>query len=226
MNRKNHKMKDIKDFNKKTDRELTLSTCFDTIKNITDLSNINVKDMLSFEKNELTAETARQYVDVMEELIDKINNMNTSTSQKEQFRAILVLMLSKMCEADCNNILFSTSAKKNKKYRELLDKMRHEFQKERDEHNELRRKYNEKEKDSKVPMPGISLSLTLKNNIRRLKPSECIELMNELELEEKELEEKFKRILVPDNYKDKVNRAYVKPSSSGNQVFIKEGKKN
>lgn len=226
MNQKNHKMKDIKDFNKKMDRELTLSTCFDTIKNITDLSNINIKDMLSFEKNELTAETARQYVDAMEELIDKINNMNTSTSQKEQFRAILVLMLSKMCEADCNNILFSTSAKKNKKYRELLDKMHQEFQQERDEHNELRRKYNEKEKDSKVPMPGISLSLTLKNNIRRLKPSECVELMNELELEEKELEEKFKRISVPDNYKDKVNRAYVKPSSSGNQVFIKEGKKN
>lgn len=226
MNPKNHKMKDIKDFNKKMDRELTLSTCFDTIKNITDLSNINIKDMLSFEKNELTAETARQYVDAMEELIDKINNMNTSTSQKEQFRAILVLMLSKMCEADCNNILFSTSAKKNKKYRELLDKMHQEFQQERDEHNELRRKYNEKEKDSKVPMPGISLSLTLKNNIRRLKPSECVELMNELELEEKELEEKFKRISVPDNYKDKVNRAYVKPSSSGNQVFIKEGKKN
>lgn len=226
MNQKNHKMKDIKDFNKKTDRELTLSTCFDTIKNITDLSNINIKDMLSFEKNELTAETARQYVDAMEELIDKINNMNTSTSQKEQFRAILVLMLSKMCEADCNNILFSTSAKKNKKYRELLDKMHQEFQQERDEHNELRRKYNEKEKDSKVPMPGISLSLTLKNNIHRLKPSECVELMNELELEEKELEEKFKRISVPDNYKDKVNRAYVKPSSSGNQVFIKEGKKN
>lgn len=226
MNQKNHKMKDIKDFNKKTDRELTLSTCFDTIKNITDLSNINIKDMLSFEKNELTAETARQYVDAMEELIDKINNMNTSTSQKEQFRAILVLMLSKMCEADCNSILFSTSAKKNKKYRELLDKMHQEFQQERDEHNELRRKYNEKEKDSKVPMPGISLSLTLKNNIRRLKPLECVELMNELELEEKELEEKFKRISVPDNYKDKVNRAYVKPSSSGNQVFIKEGKKN
>ena len=83
MNQKNHKMKDIKDFNKKTDRELTLSTCFDTIKNITDLSNINIKDMLSFEKNELTAETARQYVDVMEELIDKINNMNTSTLQKK-----------------------------------------------------------------------------------------------------------------------------------------------
>ena len=71
-----------------------------------------------------------------------------------------------MCEADCNNILFSTSAKKNKKYKELLDKMHQEFQQERDEHNELRRKYNEKEKDSKVPMPGISLSLTLKNNIR------------------------------------------------------------
>lgn len=47
----NHKMKKNKEESISTnDRELTLSTCFDTITNIIDLSNTNVKDMLSFEK--------------------------------------------------------------------------------------------------------------------------------------------------------------------------------
>lgn len=45
--------------------------------------------------------------------------------------------------------------------------------------------FEENEKDSKIPMSGILLSLTLKNNTRRLKLEECVDLMNELELEER-----------------------------------------
>jgi len=94
-----------------------------------------------------------------------------------------------MCESDCKGIMLSNSIQKNKKYREIIDKLQEAYQKEHDEHNALTKKYNEKEKEVKVSVPGISLSLTLKDS-KTLKPHECGELMNEADIEKEELDKK------------------------------------
>lgn len=45
--------------------------------------------------------------------------------------------------------------------------------------------------------------------------------MNEIDIEEKELDEKFKRISIPEDYRNKVSRAYVKASNDGNHYVQK-----
>ena len=98
--------------------------------------------------------------------------------------------------------MLNNSIQKNKKYKEIIDKLQEAYQKERDEHNAHVKKYNEKQKEAKVSVPGISLSLTLKDS-KTLKPYKCVELMNEIDIEEEELDEKFKRISIPKDYRKK-----------------------
>lgn len=204
----------------KISQEITLASCYDTIKNLTNLDDINIKDMLEFEQIELTSKTARQYIDLMYELANKINTMSANLGQKEKLRSILIWSFSNMCEKDCKGILYSNAIQKIKKYKERLDELYENFQKERDEHNELRRKYNEKEKEKIVHMPGVSVSITLQNYAKPLNPSECRELMNELDIIDKQFEDKYKRVSVPNDYKNKVNRAYIKKSEV-NQILQK-----
>lgn len=92
----------------------------------------------------------------------------------------------------------------------MIEKLQEAYQKERNELNALAKNYNKKQKEEKISIPGIALSLTLKEREKTLKPNECVELMNELDLEEEQLNEKFKRIPIPNDYKNKVSRAYVK----------------
>ena len=73
-------------------------------------------------------------------------------------------------------------------------------------------------------VPGISLSLTLKDS-KTLKPHECVELMNEIDIEEEELDEKFKRIFTPEDFRNKVSRAYAKASNDGNHYVQKPNNK-
>ena len=68
-----------------------------------------------------------------------------------------------MCESDCKGLMVSNLVKRNKKYKQVISELQNNYQKERDEHNEIRKKYNEKEKEAKVDVPGINLSVSLKN---------------------------------------------------------------
>jgi hypothetical protein len=60
---------------------------------------------------------------------------------------------------------------------------------------------------------------------KTLKPHECVELMNEIDVEEEELDEKFKRVSIPEDYRKKVSRAYIKASNDGNHCVQKPNKK-
>jgi hypothetical protein len=203
---------------------LTLSTLHDTIQSIHDLSKVNLDNILAFNNNKLTSKTAKQYIDIMNELHNKMENLNVSIEQKNQFKSLFILLFSQMCESDCKGIMLSNSIQKNKKYKEIIDKLQEAYQRERDEHNALAKKYNEKQKEAKVSVPGISLSLTLKDT-KTLKPHECVELMNEIDVEEEELDEKFKRVSIPEDCRKKVSRAYIKASNDGNHYVQKPNNK-
>jgi hypothetical protein len=60
---------------------------------------------------------------------------------------------------------------------------------------------------------------------KTLKPHECVELMNEIDVEEEELDEKFKRVSIPEDYRKKVSRAYIKASNDGNHYVQKPNNK-
>ena len=52
--------------------QITLSTLHNTIQSIHDLSKVNLDNILAFNNNKLTSKTAKQYIDIMNELHEKI----------------------------------------------------------------------------------------------------------------------------------------------------------
>ncbi len=48
--------------------------------------------------------------------------------------------------------------------------------------------------------------------------------MSEIDIEEQELDKKFKRLAILEEYKNKVSRVYAKTSESGNHYVQKPGK--
>jgi molecular chaperone DnaK (HSP70) len=129
--------------------QITLSTLHNTIQSIHDLSKVNLDNILAFNNNKLTSKTAKQYIDIMNELHEKIETLEASVEQKNQFRSLFVLLFSKMCESDCKGIMLSNSIQKNKKYKEIIDKLQEAYQKER-EHNALQRNIMKNKKKQKL----------------------------------------------------------------------------
>lgn len=200
---------------------LSLSSFHNTIKNLTDVTDINMDEVIRFTKRDVTEKSAKQYLQMMTELHNKIETLNSSQEEKNQFKSLFFFLLSKMCESDCKGQILNNVLIKNKKYKQMIDKMQNEWQNERDEFNKMAKKFNEKQKEDKVNVSGISLSITLKNDKKSLNPQECIDLLDEADLDEKEIDEKFKRISIPKEYKSKVSRAYVKASEKGNNIIQK-----
>lgn len=66
-------------------------------------------NIIAFKNNQLTCKTAKQYIDIMNELVEKLESLDASVEQKNQFRTIFILMFSEMCEADCKGIMLSNS---------------------------------------------------------------------------------------------------------------------
>jgi ArsR family metal-binding transcriptional regulator len=88
---------------------LTLSTLHDTIQSIHDLSKVNLDNILAFNNNKFTSKIAKQYIDIMNELHEKIETLDASVEQKNQFRTLFILLFSKMCESDCKGLMLSNS---------------------------------------------------------------------------------------------------------------------
>ena len=49
---------------------------------------------------------------------------------------------------------------------------------------------------------------------------ECNDIANELEIDKQKLQERFKRMSVPKDYKNKVDRVYVKKAEEGEKNII------
>ena len=49
---------------------------------------------------------------------------------------------------------------------------------------------------------------------------ECNDIANELEIDKQKLQERFKRVGVPKDYKNKIDRAYVKKAEEGEKNII------
>lgn len=203
--------------------ELTLSTLKETIQNIHDLEKINFDDISVFMESEVTAEVAEKYIDMMVEVKRKLSEINCNKSEKIIFEKIFLLLATKFAESDCKSLLLKHSSITNKKYKELIDLMEIELQKERDEHNELRKKHSEELKPAKVELPGISVSLTVKEN-KILNSKECVEISNVLLNESVSIDEKFRRHKVPEEYKNKVERVYAKKNDGPNNILQKPSK--
>jgi len=211
----------------KTKQDLTLSTLYETIKNIDDenIENLDFKNIYEFTKNNITKKVAENNIEQLKQMHQRLNEVNVPPESRKNFKKVITYIMNLITESRCKDLLLNQSCGRIKEYKSLVDKMEEMFQTERDEHNELRKKHNEELKPEKVSLPGFSLSLTTKQN-KFLTNKKCNDIANELEIDKQKLEERFKRISVPKEYKNKVDRVYLKKAEEGEKnIIMKNGKK-
>ncbi len=141
---------------------LDLCTLKNTIENKVDTKEIE-QNIHSFLSDPETESTAKEYLEIMKEISDKLQNMDVEENEKQIFRSLFITMFGTFCEKDCFSKLLGTSYQRNKKYSMMIKNLEELYQKERDNYNELAKKYNEKEKEKKVIFPGFQVSITTHN---------------------------------------------------------------
>lgn len=198
--------------------ELRLSRFIKDVQKLNRASNVDLTEISMYTKNENTRETAQNYLDAIENMITSVESSKISDADKTAYKYAFTEFLIKKCESECKSIIINVSKISNKKKQLLIEQLHHDFQKERDEHNELRKKYNEKLKFQSVEIPTIDLAITLKTK-KTLSNKECLNFLNDLELEDKQYGEKYKRVGVPLEFSS-VSRAYVKKGSGSENNII------
>ncbi|CAR98548.1 Protein CBG25581 [Caenorhabditis briggsae] len=198
--------------------QLKLQTFVNDIQKIDGNKNLDFSEILEYTKNEYTKETAQNYLDALEKMIATIDESKLSQSDKYSYKYAFTKHLTSECKSECKSIIINCLGISNKKKSLILKETQKEYQKERDEHNELRKKYNEKQKEQIVEVPSIDLSLTLKNK-KTLTNRECLDFLNDLDIDDTLLSDKFKRVSVSEDFPN-VSRAYVKKGTTKENNII------
>ena len=130
---------------------LTLDTIQQTIVNYGFSVDEIFNSLEEYKNLDETKDTVNNYINLMKELSDKINDFKVDNKQK----SIFTTLFSYMASNECHGNIINTLASKNKALIKKCNTLYDELQKERDDYNELAKKYKEKEKDSIVSIPGI-----------------------------------------------------------------------
>lgn len=205
----------------KAKQDLTLSTLYETIKNVDSesIGNLDFRQMYEFTKNNITKKVAENNIEQLKQMHQKLNEVDVPPESRKNFKRVITYIMNLITESRCKDLLLNQSCGRIKDYKSLVDQMEGMYQTERNEHNELRKKHNEELKPEKISVPGFSLSLTTKQ-AKFLTNKECNDIANELEIDKQKLQERFKRMSVPKDYKNKVDRVYVKKAEEGEKNII------
>lgn len=202
---------------------LTLNTLYDQCSQLDVFSNDVIKELDVLLASEVTRETAENYIDLVHDLKEKLDNTNVPDSEKKKFRAIFNTLIANMCASDCKGLMISDMSEVNRQLRQHVDDVAELLQKERAEHNELRKKHNEVLLAEKVDLPTLALSVTLKHR-KHLSLNECVDLTNNVRKSVTSVDcDKYKRVPVPDEIQNKVSRVHAKQSSVPS-IIQKQGK--
>jgi hypothetical protein len=176
--------------------QYTLTTLNQAIlKNIPEVANY-FNELEKFIKSDITKETATEYIQMCMSLMNQVENTkNVDEKSKQQMKKALTIISSSLGTNECLKDIISNN---NEKYQKLkfTEELIKKYQEERNEYNELAKKYNENEKNKIVDLPGTTLSIIRKNKNKRLTNDECIEIASSMNVDN--LEEKFKRVSIKD----------------------------
>ncbi|CAR98695.1 Protein CBG25245 [Caenorhabditis briggsae] len=175
--------------------QLKLSKFVTDIKKLDGTKDVDFSEILEYTQNEHTKEIAQNYLDALEKMITTIDSSKLSTSDKFNYKFAFTKHMTSECKSECKSIIINCLGISNKKKSMMIKEVDNAFQKERDEHNELRKKYNEKQKEQIVKVPSIDLALTIKNK-KTLTNRECLDFLNDLDIDDTLLADKFKLVFL------------------------------
>ena len=206
--------------------EVDLTTYTNTIKSLGLDMDKKFDEINVFLNNEITKDSATKYLNLMSELVDRLNAMEITEKQRDILRNAFLSLFSTMASDECKTKMIKYLGESNKAISKKYNEVCKVYQKERDSYNEMAKKYNEKLKEEKVIIPSIQLSVTLKDD-KKLSNQECLDLLQEVgEINEKVFGEKFQRVGVKElqgslSQSKKIDRLYAK-KSDGTPVVIQK----
>lgn len=159
-----NQLKSFAIFTNKMANEVDLTTYTNTIQSlgltwIKKIDEINV-----FLNNEITKNSATKYLNLMSELVDRLNAMEITEKQRDILRNAFLSLFSTMASDECKTKMIKYLGESNKAISKKYNEVCKVYQKERGSYNEMAKKNNEKLKEEKVIIPSIQLSVTLKDD--------------------------------------------------------------
>lgn len=194
--------------------EISIGTLVESFKNykIFKKDTEVLTELLEYSKLHSTSETAEHYSNVLQDLLTKIQNSKLKKSDKELTTSLLTSIVALAGSAHCQNIVIQEQNEIIAKYDVVLENINKEYQNERDEHNQLRKKYNENLKSEKIQpmeafMPAVDLSITLNDKNKFIPSKDIVEIMKaNKERFKNNTGDKFRRISNKNENGEKINK--------------------
>ena len=168
-----------------------------------------MEEMLEFNELHSTIDTVTHYTKLLTDINNKIEKSKMKKELKEAIRLVITHFISLTSSNECKDIIIQDQAEKIVKQSIFIKEIEDEYQKERNEHNMIRKKHNEQLKEENINfMPSVDLSITLKQNRKPLSNKECVEFAKKINTTELDIN-KFKRVSIQ-NENENISRVYAK----------------
>ena len=202
-------------------KALTLQNACEIINKFESLDNFNVGKVKEFLNNELTKKNARKFLELIANIHNIIDDVDVPDDENKQaLKSLLTWAFTKWNEAECRGDMLVDSLMKNKKYQQVIKDMKEAHQAERNELNAALTRLNEQTKPEKVDFQSVTFSVTTIE--KQLSNAEFMALSDSIDIEDKELDDKFKRVKVPKGFENKVSRVYAKEGSGGKDLALQK----
>lgn len=200
--------------------ELNLVSVCNTLNKYRSTVTYDEDDLQSFLEQDITKETAKNYIDVIMDLNKVIERTKMGKKEKEAASKVFTCIFMKACESECRGELITSLANNNIILKHKVKCIEQDWQKERDEFNKILEEMKKEKKPEKIQIPVLEGSIILKDDKKKLTNKEAVKIfLNSLD-ENEELSDKFKPIKINN---EKVSRAYVKRSEDGTMRITQKG---
>lgn len=202
---------DLVDFN--------IVSAVNTLKKFQKNIECDLNDLCSYLKCDVTKDTAKYYINLMDELNTVLGKTKINKKTKEAAAILFNTVVMKACESECRAEIIDDLGQQNAILCEKVNELSEKWQIERDEHNKVLEEINRAKKSEKVDLPALELSIILKDPKRKLTNLESIKIRENAYNSIGAINNKMKKLDVKniksDNIKNKIVRAYVKESPDG-----------
>ena len=180
---------------------LTLKNACELINKFESLDKFYLGMIKEFTKNAITQKTARKFLEHMMQISNITDDLNVPDNDKQMFKLRLTWGFTKYAESECRGNLLTTSLMRKKIYQQIIKEIKEAHQQERDEHNAALEKLKEPLKPEKVDFKSVTFFI--KTIDKQLSNTEFMALSDSIDIEDKELDDKFQRAKVPKGFEKK-----------------------
>lgn len=200
--------------------DFSLISACNTLQKVKSDVTVDYEDLGNYLKQGVTKDTAKYYMDLMENLNGVLEKTKVNKKTKEAASLLFNTILMKSCESECRGEMLNELGKNNLIMAERIKYLTEQWQKEREEHNKLLEENKKAVKSEKVELPALELSIILRDPKKKLTNREVCRVFNDSVSQLDTIDEKFTYMNVSN---EKVSRAYVKKSNDGVDKVYQRG---